>query len=100
MSFYDSDGDDGELRLANVILVMSGIKVHAQKTRENMQMLKFFDIIPRDRLFDEICGLNGNDSRVDRISFATNASTPSSQTTTTNTTPIGSICGYQDGINE
>jgi hypothetical protein len=92
MAFYESEGDDAELRLANVILVMSGIKVHAQKTRENMQMLKFFDIIPRDRLFDEICGLNGNDTKVER-----SVATPSSSTTTTTTTPIGSI---YDGANE
>uniref|UniRef100_A0AC34PV10 Uncharacterized protein n=1 Tax=Panagrolaimus sp. JU765 TaxID=591449 RepID=A0AC34PV10_9BILA len=57
MNYYEGIEVNAALRLANVILVISSVRIHAQRTRENMHMLKIFDIIPRDQLFDEICGL-------------------------------------------
>ncbi|KAE9556133.1 hypothetical protein FO519_000621 [Halicephalobus sp. NKZ332] len=62
MNYYTGMEINAELRIAHVILITSSIKVHAHKTRENMQMMKIFDIIPRDRLFDEICGLTTSSS--------------------------------------
>ncbi|CAJ0580020.1 unnamed protein product, partial [Mesorhabditis spiculigera] len=49
--------EDPEVRLGMLINIISGIKVHAIKSMENMLMLKTFDICPRDRLFDEIVGI-------------------------------------------
>ena len=72
MNYYSGIGVNPELRIAHVILITSSIKVHAHKTRENMQMMKIFDIIPRDRLFDEICGLitpNCSDSNTELEEF-------------------------------
>uniref|UniRef100_A0A914DZ12 Uncharacterized protein n=1 Tax=Acrobeloides nanus TaxID=290746 RepID=A0A914DZ12_9BILA len=59
MNFYEADDniEDPEVRMGNLILIMSGIKVHAQKSQENMQLLKVFDVIPRDQLFDEVTGI-------------------------------------------
>jgi len=57
MNYYAETGVNAELRIAHVILITSSVKIHAHRARENMQMMKIFDIIPRDKLFDEICGL-------------------------------------------
>lgn len=56
LNHYEEDNsiEFPEVRLGNLLLLISGIKVHAQRTMENMQLLKIFDIIPRDKIFDEI----------------------------------------------
>lgn len=71
MNYYDGMDINGEVRLANIILLISSIKVHAQKTKENMHLMKIFDIIPRDKLFDEICGIapTSSSSRDDSTSI-------------------------------
>ncbi|KAK0400195.1 hypothetical protein QR680_003398 [Steinernema hermaphroditum] len=60
INYYENEDvnvDDPETRLGNIILLISGVKLHALKTRENMQLLKIFDLVPRDKLFDEIVGI-------------------------------------------
>ncbi|CAJ0953254.1 unnamed protein product, partial [Mesorhabditis belari] len=54
-----SVAEEPEVRLGMLINIISGIKVHAIKSMENMLMLKTFDICPRDKLFDEIVGIHG-----------------------------------------
>jgi len=51
-----------EIRFGNMILsILPGIEVHAQFTRQNMHLLRFFDVVPRrDELFDQITGVNGS----------------------------------------
>ncbi|KAH7730998.1 NHR-66 protein [Aphelenchoides avenae] len=59
MRYYEADAiDNPEVRLGNLILLMSGVKIHAQVSRVNMQMLKIFDVVPRDELFDEVVGIS------------------------------------------
>uniref|UniRef100_A0A1I7YBW8 Nuclear Hormone Receptor family n=1 Tax=Steinernema glaseri TaxID=37863 RepID=A0A1I7YBW8_9BILA len=60
INYYENEDvnvDDPETRLGNIILLISGVKLHALKTKENMQMLKIFDLVPRDKVFDEIVGI-------------------------------------------
>uniref|UniRef100_A0A915EBX7 NR LBD domain-containing protein n=1 Tax=Ditylenchus dipsaci TaxID=166011 RepID=A0A915EBX7_9BILA len=59
INHYEADDsiDYPEIRLGNLILLMAGIKIHAQKSRENMHLLKIFDVLPRDELFDDVTGI-------------------------------------------
>ncbi|GMS96254.1 hypothetical protein PENTCL1PPCAC_18429 [Pristionchus entomophagus] len=49
--------DTPEIRLSALINIISGIKIHAERTRENMQILSLFDVIPCDNLFNEMCNI-------------------------------------------
>jgi hypothetical protein len=50
-----------EVRMGNLILgLVSGIEIHAQRTKQNMHMLEIFDLVPRrDKLFGQITGIKG-----------------------------------------
>uniref|UniRef100_A0A8R1YKC7 Nhr-66 n=1 Tax=Pristionchus pacificus TaxID=54126 RepID=A0A8R1YKC7_PRIPA len=49
--------DTPEIRLAQLLDISAGIKIHAERTRENMQILSLFDVIPVDNLFNEMCNI-------------------------------------------
>lgn len=34
------------------------VQIHSQRSRENMHLLKIFDVCPRDELFDEVVGIS------------------------------------------
>ncbi|KAI6200794.1 Nuclear Hormone Receptor family [Aphelenchoides besseyi] len=47
-----------EIRLGNLIILLQGVKVHAFKSKENMELLRIFQIAPfLDNLFEEIVGI-------------------------------------------
>uniref|UniRef100_A0A7E4US51 Nuclear receptor domain-containing protein n=1 Tax=Panagrellus redivivus TaxID=6233 RepID=A0A7E4US51_PANRE len=47
-------GGEPEIRLADVLLLMTGIKYYEKRLREDMLALRHFNVIPFDHLFDEI----------------------------------------------
>ncbi|GMR48681.1 hypothetical protein PMAYCL1PPCAC_18876 [Pristionchus mayeri] len=65
LRFYQEDlftrtpkvNDSPEIRLSALLNICSGIRIHAERTRENMQILSLFDVIPCDNLFNEMCNI-------------------------------------------
>ncbi|GMT25286.1 hypothetical protein PFISCL1PPCAC_16583 [Pristionchus fissidentatus] len=49
--------DPPEVRLSVLLNISAGIKIHAEKTRENMQIMSLFEVIPCDNLFNEMCNI-------------------------------------------
>ncbi|KAI1716613.1 zinc finger, c4 type (two domains) domain-containing protein [Ditylenchus destructor] len=70
MNYYESDDsiDYPEVRLGQLILLMAGVKVHAQKSRENMHLLKIFDVVATDELFDDVVGIAPSSPETDKAS--------------------------------
>ncbi|KAI1714459.1 zinc finger, c4 type (two domains) domain-containing protein [Ditylenchus destructor] len=70
MNYYEGDDsiDYPEVRLGQLILLMAGVKVHAQKSRENMHLLKIFDVVATDELFDDVVGIAPSSPETDKAS--------------------------------
>ncbi|KAI6216969.1 Nuclear Hormone Receptor family [Aphelenchoides fujianensis] len=50
--------EEPEVRLGNLIILLQGVKIHAIKSKENMELLRIFEIAPLDNLFEEIVGIS------------------------------------------
>lgn len=47
-----------EVRLGNlIVMILQGVKIHAMKYRENIQLMQFFKIVPMSGLFSEILSM-------------------------------------------
>uniref|UniRef100_A0AC35U8K5 Nuclear receptor n=1 Tax=Rhabditophanes sp. KR3021 TaxID=114890 RepID=A0AC35U8K5_9BILA len=44
--------EDPEVRLGTLLMILAGVKMHAQESTENMRIFHFFEILPKDRMFD------------------------------------------------
>lgn len=55
LAFYRLNNvEEPEIRLGNLIMLLQGVKIHALKYRENIQILQFFKVVPMSDLFEEI----------------------------------------------
>jgi hypothetical protein len=55
MKYYRFNGVyEPEVRLGNLIMILQGVKIHALRYRENIQLLQFFKVVPMSTLFNEI----------------------------------------------
>ncbi|KAI6176337.1 hypothetical protein M3Y97_00787000 [Aphelenchoides bicaudatus] len=62
-SYYkDNDFENPEIRLGNLILLLQGVKIHAMKYRENIQLLQFFKVVPISHLLEEILSITASNS--------------------------------------
>ncbi|CAB3405714.1 unnamed protein product [Caenorhabditis bovis] len=50
----EENRNEPEIRIADLFMILSAIKVHAIKTSENMQLLRIFDLIPSDPCFNQM----------------------------------------------
>jgi hypothetical protein len=43
-----------EVRLGNLIMLLQGVKIHALRSQENMQLLRTFNVVNMGDLFEEV----------------------------------------------
>uniref|UniRef100_A0A1I7XAU6 NR LBD domain-containing protein n=1 Tax=Heterorhabditis bacteriophora TaxID=37862 RepID=A0A1I7XAU6_HETBA len=71
-NYYEGDdsNEEPEVRIGNLLMILGAIKVHAMRTSENMHMMRIFDLIPRDKIFEEmVSSSNDIDHNIHRKNY-------------------------------
>uniref|UniRef100_A0A0N5A3S3 Nuclear receptor n=1 Tax=Parastrongyloides trichosuri TaxID=131310 RepID=A0A0N5A3S3_PARTI len=49
---YHNNCSQADVRIGNIIMILSGVKIHAKTVTENLHLLRTFSILPKEKLFD------------------------------------------------